>query len=110
VYLNIGKSELMTTLVKPIKFSPDDRLAYIQSIRDVINLDVPVVVASGTIGVSPDSFFLRLLTIDMARALSLATRFLPTLRCLSMSYPSLLLAQLMQQAYMRPTVKDMLMN
>jgi hypothetical protein len=43
----------MTALVKPTWFPPNDRLAYIQNVRDVINLDVPVVVASGTISVSP---------------------------------------------------------
>jgi hypothetical protein len=76
----------MTALVKPTKFSPDHRLAYIQSIRDVINLDVLVGVASGTFG---ESLFrstyqhsLRPLTINMTRANSLATRFLPTLHCL----------------------------
>jgi hypothetical protein len=43
----------MTALVNPTAFSQNDRLAYIQNIRDVIDLDVPVVVASGTINVSP---------------------------------------------------------
>jgi hypothetical protein len=83
-YLNIGNSELMTALVRPAKFSPDDRLAYIQSIRDVINLDVPAVVASGTIDVR-FGFLLteqHSLTIDMTRNTTLATRFLPTLHCL----------------------------
>jgi hypothetical protein len=53
LYLNIGESELKTALVKPTWFPPNNRLAYIQNVRDVINLDVPVVVASGTISVSP---------------------------------------------------------
>jgi hypothetical protein len=83
-FLNIGNSELMTALVRPAKFTPDDRLAYIQSIRDVINLDVPVVVASGTINVRFGFLLTKQhsLTINMTRNTKLATRFLPTLRCL----------------------------
>jgi hypothetical protein len=82
--LNIGKSELMTALVQPALVSPEARLAYIQSIRDVINLDVPVVVASGAIRVSFDFLLTKQhsLTIDITRHPTLAVRFLPTLRCL----------------------------
>jgi hypothetical protein len=43
----------MTALVNPTSFSQNDRLTYIQNIRDVIDQDVAVVVASGTINVSP---------------------------------------------------------
>jgi hypothetical protein len=52
VYLNIGKSGLTTALVGSTELTLNDVLTYMQSIRDVINLDVPVVVASGTIDVS----------------------------------------------------------
>jgi hypothetical protein len=53
IYLNIGKSDLMTALVSLDMFLWNDVLTYTQGIRDVINLDVPVVVASGNIGVNP---------------------------------------------------------
>jgi hypothetical protein len=53
VYLNIGKSDLTTALVDSGSLPSNDVSAYTESIRDVINLDVPVVVASGNIGVNP---------------------------------------------------------
>jgi hypothetical protein len=53
VYLNIGKSDLTTALVDSGSLPSNDVSAYTESIRDVINLDVPVVVASGNIRVSP---------------------------------------------------------
>jgi hypothetical protein len=53
VYLNIGKSGLTTALVGSTEFPLNDILTYTQCIRDVIDMDVPVVVPSGNIIVSP---------------------------------------------------------
>jgi subtilisin family serine protease len=53
VYLNIGKLYLTTALVDIDSFFWNDVLSYKESIRDVINLDVPVVVTSGNIKVNP---------------------------------------------------------
>ena len=45
--------ELTLGPVKPSDLTEDDKTAYIDGFRDMIDLDAPVIVASGNISVSP---------------------------------------------------------
>ena len=61
--MNIGNLELMFNPVYANTLSQDEKVTYTACARDLIDLDVVVVVASGNVAVSP-SFLLPATVID----------------------------------------------